>query len=449
MCEAYQSIDSCRLYGSSEPYDSYGERAGVEIQRGIKFRLYPTPEQAAILEEQGHAARGLWNLLHEWWTWGGRHRRPSLKQADEAIRQARKEIDWLTVLPAQAAQQVLKHYTRAWANFWDGRAKPPRFKSRIRSRMVIDVPQGRDLDVTKLSRRWATVKIPKVGVVRFRAHRAIPGRVTGARLVNEANGWHIVFRTTWEQPDPAPHAGPSVGIDRGIAVPLALSDGNHQHHGPWLRPKEAERLLRLERQAARQRRTRKRGERDSKRLTRTYDQISDLRGRAARRRADWQHQTTRRLAGTYSLIAIEDLNIAGMTRSAKGTAEQPGRNVRAKAGLNQAIQGEAWGQLAEQLTYKTYEHGATIVRVPAPSTSQRCHACGFITPGSRESQARFVCKNPQCGWAGNADLNAARNIHHAAVRAATAPGSGVAGRRALQPVGGATKRQPKRKEPAA
>ncbi|GHE42007.1 transposase [Streptosporangium violaceochromogenes] len=421
----------------------------MKIQRGMRYRLYPTPDQVATLDEQGHAARSLWNLLHDWWTWGGRNRRPTLKQADQAIRQARQDIDWLGALPAQASQQVLKNYARAWKNFFEGRAKPPTFKSRLRSRAAVDVPQGRDLDVTKLSRRWATVKIPKVGVVRLRLHRTLPGTVTGARLLREADGWHIVFRANWEQPDPAPHPGPSVGIDRGIAAPLALSDGTMIGHGPWLRPKEAERLLRLERRSARQRRTRQRGEPASKRLRRTYDAIAGLRARAARRRADWQHKTTRTLAGTYGLIGVEDLNIAAMTRSAKGTVEAPGRNVAQKAGLNRSIQGEAWGQLVEQLTYKTAERGGAVVRVPAPHTSQRCHACGFITPGSRESQARFACKNPQCGWGGNADVNAARNIHHAAKQAAstTAPGSGVAGRGALQPSGGAKKRQPKRKDP--
>ncbi len=62
------------------------------------------------------------------------------------------------------------------------------------------------------------------------------------------------------------------------------------------------------------------------------------------------------------------------------------------------------------LAYKTAQHGGTLVKVPAPGTSRRCSACGFTTPGSRESQAVFVCKNPDCGWSGNADHNAARNV---------------------------------------
>ncbi|MFF5074483.1 hypothetical protein ACFY2R_25555, partial [Micromonospora olivasterospora] len=126
----------------------------MKINHGYVRRLAPTAEQAAALDIQGHAARAMWNLLHGWWTWGGgRDRRPTLKQADEAIRQARKDIPWLADLPAQAAQQVLKTYVRAWRNCWEGRASVPEFKARLRSRMSVDVPQGRDLAITRLSRR--------------------------------------------------------------------------------------------------------------------------------------------------------------------------------------------------------------------------------------------------------------------------------------------------------
>lgn len=104
------------------------------------------------MEIQGHAARALWNLLHSWWTMASENRRVSLADADIAIRQARKDIPWLADLPAQAAQQVLKAYFRAWQNCWAGRAGPPRFKARLRTRMCVEVPQGRDLNIERLTR---------------------------------------------------------------------------------------------------------------------------------------------------------------------------------------------------------------------------------------------------------------------------------------------------------
>ncbi|WP_444963646.1 RNA-guided endonuclease InsQ/TnpB family protein [Nocardiopsis sp. M1B1] len=363
----------------------------------------------------------------------GQNRRVDLKDADTAIRQARADIDFLSVLPAQAAQAVLKTYHRAWRNCWDGRVKKPVFKSRIRSTMSVDVPQGRNLNVVRVHRRWGMVNVPKVGRVRFRWTRDLPvgkyanaeNRITGARLVKDALGWHIAFRVQALESAPGSHRGAEVGIDVGVTIPLALSDGNHQDHGrltktesgkadrdKWLDSKEKAKLLRLERQAAQRKQHCEPGQSVSRRLHHTYDQIRGLRARATRRHQDWQHKTTTALAQQYAIVVVEQLTITNMTRSAKGTVAEPGRNVAQKAGLNRAISQEAWGQTVTMLAYKLAQRGGTLVKVPAPGTSQRCSECGFTTPGSRMSQATFVCKKTGCGFTANADWNAARNVLH-------------------------------------
>lgn len=401
----------------------------MKRQRGHKARLYLTQAQASAAEEQGHAARALWNLVHDWWTMLPKERR-SLAAADAAIRQGRKDLPWLGVLPAQAAQAVLKTYFQAWRNCWEGRAQAPAFKGRFRSRMAIDVPQGRDLQVVRLNRRWGRMWAPKIGHVLFRWTKDLPvgrragrdDRVTGARLVKEAGGWYVAFRVQSEVPDPAAHNGPTVGIDRGIAKPLALSDGTFREHGPWLTTGEARRLRRLEKTRERRRRARASGERNSCRLTRTNDQIAELRATAKRRAVDWQHKTTTGIAERFSRIGVEDLAVLHMVKSARGTVEAPGTHVRQKAGLNRAITAEAWGRTVTMLEYKAAERGGIVVRVPAPNTSRRCSACGCSAPGSRETQARFVCKNPGCGFEANADTNAGRNIDHAAGQAVSGRG---------------------------
>lgn len=344
----------------------------------------------------------------------------TLASADAAIRQARKEIDFLAVLPAQAAQAVLKTYVQAWKNCWDGRADAPNFKGRFRSVMSVDIPQGRDLNIARVHRRWGMANIPKVGRVRFRWTKDLPGgkhsgkedRITGARLVKDALGWHIAFRVQTLEPEPEPHQGPEIGIDVGVTVPIALSDAIVINHGAWLTRQEQCKLLRLEQRAAQRKQHRKPGERTSRRLHHTHDQIARLRAKAKRRALDWQHQTTTAIAKRYGTVVVEALTITNMVKSAKGTVELPGKNVAQKSGLNRSITGEAWGRTVTMLTYKTAQYGGTLHKVPAPNTSRRCSACGFITPGSREDQATFVCKNPDCGWSGNADHNAARNILH-------------------------------------
>ncbi|MCX5435111.1 transposase [Streptomyces sp. NBC_00063] len=408
------------------------ELAWEKRQFGHRARLALTPAKARLMDDQAHAARTMWNCLHDWWTMLPKDKR-SLTAADAAIRQARKEIDWLAVLPAQAAQAVLKTYVQAWKNCWEGRADAPNFKARLRTAMSVDIPQGRDLQIKRVHRRWGMVNIPKVGRVRFRWTKDLPvgklanreNRITGARLVKDGLGWHIAFRVQTLESKPEPHTGPQIGIDAGVNLPLALSDGNHQDHGrparlpdgtadrdKWLNPDEKAKLLRLEQQAAHRKSFRKPKERSSNRLNHTYDQIKQLRAKATRRAVDWQHKTTTSIARQYGTVVVEALTITNMVKSAKGTIEEPGKNVAQKSGLNRSISQEAWGRTVTMLTYKAARHGGTLVKVPAPNTSLRCSACGFLTPGSREGQATFVCKNPDCGWSGNADWNAARNILH-------------------------------------
>ncbi|GAA4209807.1 transposase [Microbispora amethystogenes] len=416
----------------------------VRQARAHVARLDLSAAQVAVLDGQAHTARALWNLLHEYCTFR-QGRLASVKDCDAAIRQARREIDWMGRLPAQAAQAVLRTYRQAWANFFDPGhpAGRPGFKSRSRSRMAVDVPQGRDLDIARLNRRWGAVNLPKAGRVRFRWTKDLPGvtrggpagRITGARLVKDAFGWQIVFRTERQVPAPAARPGPAVGIDRGITVALALSDGTMREHGPWLRDGEKQRLRRLEKTSARQRRTRAPGRPMSRRLARTYDRIARLRATAKRRAVDWQHQTTTELARTYGVIVVEDLQITTMVRSATGTIDNPGRNVRQKAGLNRAITGEAWGRTVTLLAYKTRDRGGLVVKVPAPGTSQTCHQCGHRHPAARNG-IRYACVNPACGWTGHADTNAAINIRNAA-------GTAVSGRGDLGAARSA-KRQPPR-----
>ena len=187
----------------------------------------------------------------------------------------------------------------------------------------------------------------------------------------------------------------------------ALSTGELLHC-PGLTARERKRLRRLERTLARARR-------GSNRRGRVKHAIARLRSRETDRRKDWAEKASTDIARRFDLVRVEDLHIGNMTRSAKGTAGGPGRNVRAKAGLNREILRSGWGLLVRRLEDKALGRVETVN--PA-FTSQRCSACGHVDSESRESQARFACT--ACGFADHADVNAARNI--AAGHAVTARG---------------------------
>jgi len=205
-----------------------------------------------------------------------------------------------------------------------------------------------------------------------------------------------------------------VGIDRGVAVSAALSAGELLHT-PSLTPAERIRLRRLQQRKAR-------AERDSRRRGRTKLAIVRIKTREADRRRDWVEKITTDLARRFDTIRVEDLDVRAMTRSARGTLDQPGVRVAQKRGLNRAISRQGWGRLLTRLEGKAAGH---LERVPAAYTSQRCSACGHVAPENRKSQAVFACVACRSGPC-NADVNAARNI--AAGRAVPAQGDLAVGR---------------------
>ncbi len=241
-------------------------------RRAHTARIYPTPEQAATLDRQGHTARALWNLLHEWYTWRGAGgsiaKRPSYSEMDRQLRDARTNpipgYEWLVLLPAKATQRVLMCYLCAWDRLFQGLARSPKFKRRS-ARLAVDNPQAADLRVVRLNRRWGEVTVIMVGRVRFRwtrplpgVTRGCPGRITGARLVKDALGWHISFRIEEPRGDAAPNPGPAVGVDRGVVHTMTLSDGQHLDMPDLLTRGEQRRLRKLELDAARRRTRRQR-----------------------------------------------------------------------------------------------------------------------------------------------------------------------------------------------
>ena len=203
-----------------------------------------------------------------------------------------------------------------------------------------------------------------------------------------------------------------VGVDRGVAIPYALSSGEM-----IALPGAVRKRREAQRRAAKVLSRRKRG---SKRYAKARERQARLRARDARTRAHVAHVLSRQLVRSYGLVAIEDLKIRNMTASAKGTVEEPGSRVAQKSGLNRAILNIGWYALERMLAYKLEETGGLLVKVPAAYSSQTCAACGHVDARSRESQAIFCCT--ACGEATNADTNAAKTILARALRGQTEDG---------------------------
>ncbi|MFG2040191.1 RNA-guided endonuclease InsQ/TnpB family protein [Dactylosporangium sp. NPDC048998] len=250
-----------------------------------------------------------------------------------------------------------------------------------------------------------------------------------ATVSRDGGRWYISFCVEDAVAEAAPNGKRPVGADRGVAVAVATSDGG-LYDRVFASPGETARLKRLQQRLSRSLCVHGRNRR-SKRRDVVRARLGRLHARIRSRRADFAAQTAVRLVRDHGLVAVEDLRVRNMTVSASGTADRPGRNVRAKAGLNRAILDKGWGGLLLALEHAARYHGATVVKVNPAFTSQTCNACGHVARESRESQAVFRCV--ACGHEAHADVNAAKNI--------LAAGLAVTGRGDLA-AGRSVKRQP-------
>ena len=376
-----------------------------------RYRLVPTPAQEAVLRDHCGHARYVWNLAVEQHA----HWRPGRASAPGYLAQCRQLTAARAGHPRLAAgsqtvqQQALRDFARAMVAFFDPRnpAGRPSWRKAGRDEGFRIVGRGRQWDVRRVSRKAGQVWVPKAGWVRFRWSRAVPPGAKSYRVTKDRAGrWHVAFAVI-PAPVPTPGSGQVVGIDRGVVVSAALSTGE-MLRCPALTARERKRLRRLQRKLARP-------ARGSNRRGRVRHAIARLRARETDRRKDWAEKVSTGIARRFDVIRVEDLKIGNMTRLARGTRENPGRNVRAKAGLNRGILGSGWGLLVRRLEDKA---PGRVEKIRPAFTSQRCSACGQVDPKSRESQAVFRCT--ACGFACHADVNAARNI--AAGHAVTARG---------------------------
>ena len=373
-----------------------------------RYRLTATREQEAVLLRHCADARYVWNLCVEQESHyrPGRGRMPGFAERCRQLTEARADNPWLAEGSVIVQQQAARDHDQAMRNFFAGTHRRPTWRKvgRDEGFRIIHVKLG---DVRRLNRHTGEVRVPKAGWVRFRWSRAVPDEVKSFRVRRDRAGrWHVAFAAV-PDPVPAPGTGEVVGIDRGVAVSATLSTGE-MLSVPRLTGPEQRRLRRLQRKLAR-------AKRGSNGRGKAKLAIARLKASEADRRKDWCEKVSTGIARRFDVIRVEDLKIRSMSRSARGTAEAPGRNVRQKAGLNRGISRSGWGLLVRRLEDKAPRR---VEKVPPAYTSQRCSACGHVAAESRESQALFRCI--ACNFACNADVNAAINI--AAGHAVTARG---------------------------
>lgn len=370
--------------------------------RGVKFRIYPTADQAVLFEQFAGVCRLVYNLAWEqrrdfWRQFRSNTGRPiTFASQCRELTALRSEFDWVEAVPRVCLEQALRDLDGAFSRFLRGASgyPSPRKKSINDSFRF----KGGETEVRQLNDKWAEAWVPKAGWVKFRITRPVT-EIRNATISSHAGAWFIAFSVEVErQTTITPSA--QVGIDRGVTNAIALSTGEM-----FFSPASLQVLDRRRRKAQRVLARRKRG---SRRHARQRARVAALSAQTARVRRDWLHRTSTYVARRFGLVAMEKLRVANMTRSAAGTLAEPGKNVAQKRGLNRSILAQSWTQFATMLAYKLEERGGALVFVDPRFTSQTCQACGVVDAQSRKSQAVFECV--ACGHRDHADTNAALEI---------------------------------------
>lgn len=306
------------------------------------------------------------------------------------------DTDWLADAPAHPLQQTLRDLERAYKNFFAKRAAFPRFKKKGQS----DSFRYPDPKQIKLDQANSRIFLPKLGWLRYRNSRKALGTLKNVTVSANGGQWFISIQTERDVAEPVPQSTSAVGIDVGIARFATLSDGTYLAPLNSFR-KHEQRLARYQRAMSRKVKFSNNWKKAKTRITKLHQKIGNV-------RRDYLHKATTTISQNHAMVCIEDLQIRNMSKSAAGNIDQPGRNVRAKSGLNKSILDQGWFEFRRQLDYKLQWAGGFLVPVPPQNTSRTCPACGHVAKENRQTQAKFLCVD--CGFEENADLVGAINI---------------------------------------
>ena len=305
------------------------------------------------------------------------------------------ETLWLKDAPAHPLQQALKDLERAYTNFFAKRAALPRFKKKGQhDRFRYPDPKQVKLDQVK-----SQLFLPKLGWLRYRNSRRVLGTVKNVTVSGSCGKWFVSIQTEREVEQPLPLGG-VVGIDLGVARFATLSDGTF--YAPLNSFKRHATALRKGQQAL------CRKQKFSNNWKKAKGCIQRIHARVGNARRDFLHKTSTAISQNHAMVCIEDLQVRNMSRSAAGSIEAPGKQVRAKAGLNKSILDQGWFEFRRQLQYKLSWNGGELIVVPPQNTSRRCPECDHVSAQNRQTQERFACI--ECGFEENADRVGAINI---------------------------------------
>jgi putative transposase len=316
------------------------------------------------------------------------------------------ELFFLNDVPSQALQQELKDLDRAIREALYKKKGFPHFKKKFKNDSF-RYPQGCKIEGNRIF-------LPKIGWVSF-FHSVNPkGEIKNVTISIKGKHCFASVQTEYEVPEPVHPSSSEVGIDLGICRFATLS--NDVFYEPLNSFKK------LASELATDQKKLKHKQKFSNNWKKQKRRIASIHSKIANARKDYLHKISTEISKNHAVIMIEDLKVSNMSRSAKGTQEEPGQNVKQKSDLNRSILDQGWYEFRRQLEYKQQWRGGKVIVVPPQHTSQECLKCSYICKENRKTQSLFVCT--ACGYSAHADFVGANNVL-AAGQAASACGSNL------------------------
>ena len=399
----------------------------MKILQHYKFRLLPNKEQEILLNQAIGSARFVWNqVLAKSFEMFAKNERIRYETIEKKLLPLKKtpEFSFLGQTYSACLQQKIKDLAKAWDKFFNPKeqAKLKQKPFKAKKPKFFKLPDGGEVQLRPLMPRFKKksdgeqsfrlpfndcevigdrVSLPKkTGWIKFKKSQEIIGKITSITIKKICGLWYVSFCINREIEQPIHPSKSAIGVDLGIKKLITTSNGQVFNPINSFKANQVK-LARLQRKLKKKTKFSENWKKLNLKVNKLHHHIANI-------RHDYLHKVTTTLSKNHAMIVVEDLKVANMSKSAKGSIEKKGKNVKAKSGLNKSILDQGWSMLVDMLEYKQQWRGGLLVKVDPKYTSQTCSSCGHVAKENRLTQAKFSCV--ECGFSENADINASRNI---------------------------------------
>lgn len=371
------------------------------IRKSYKYRLKPSNEQLQKMHNYVGHCRFVWNklLAMNLHRLENKHKLIWFYEACkfQVLWKKSDEYGFLKEAPSDCLKEKLRDLDRAFKDAFNKKQplkRIPRFKKKG------SADSFRFSNPKSIHIRKHQIKLPKLGWMKFFKNQSVEGTIKNVTVTSKAGKWYVSIQVEQEIDQPIHPSTKAIGIDLGVKKFVACSDGRCIESVNASKQLQVELAL-AQRHLSKKKKFSKNWQKQKLKIQRVHSKIANI-------RMDFQHKLSTDLSKSHAMIVTERLKINNMSKSASGTLERPGKNVRAKSGLNKSILDQGWSAFKQQIKYKLEWLGGKHIEVNPSYTSQKCSSCENIDKESRETQSKFCCTS--CGYTENADINAAKNI---------------------------------------